>query len=419
MMFSLSVDFNHAIDEKKHFMSAFNLAMGNSDFINPITDNQLNDIPHLSDFTAFNQYYGIAYEKNITTEVNMDDVPSTPATYLPIMYFPSAIGIKLAILLKGSIADIYIAGRVFNLFTFIMLAICAIKILPYKKDIFQVIFMLPLIICIGATYSVDSTALGLVSIFIATCLRIYKEKKILNIKDVLILLGVFVLLCLAKTMAYVAVAIIFLILPVIKTLKENKKYLKYIIPVCFIAIIGLLLLVYYVKNTKIGDDPRGGETSVNGQLQFIMENPLKASKVGFNQIMNTLLSLPWLQQINTNVFFGKYGGQIFTIIMIFVIYISVTDSSYHFKIKDKILFLLGAFFSFAITSLVLYISFTPVGSENIAGYQARYVIPVLPLLLMCISSKKVEYTDLENRKLMINYFSGLMIMLSLIGGIMK
>ena len=39
ILFSIVTNFNHAIDEKKHFMSAFNMSFGNFDFEkNPITD---------------------------------------------------------------------------------------------------------------------------------------------------------------------------------------------------------------------------------------------------------------------------------------------------------------------------------------------------------------------------------------------
>jgi len=417
IMFSISVDFNHAIDEKKHFMSAFNLAMGNSDFVNPITDNVINDIPHFSNYINFNKYYGITYEPNITDEVNMDDVPSTPATYLSVMYLPSAIGMKVAMVLKASIADIYIIGRIMNLFAFIGLAICALRILPYKKDVFQVVFMLPIVICMGATYSVDSIALGLAAIFIATCLKIYNENRILNIKDVFILAGALILLCLAKTMAYVAIAIIFLMLPIIKTLKANKKYLKYIVPLCIIGIIIIAFLCVYVKNNSLKADPRGGETSIDGQVQFIIENPIKAVKVGINQIMNTVLNVSWLQQMNNVVFFGEYSKQIFTINMIFILYVAITDSSHNFKIKNKVLFVLGSLLSLIMTSVILYLGFTPVGAENVEGYQTRYIIPFLPLLLMCISSKNMKYEESEDRKLVINCISGFIIFIALIGNI--
>ena len=40
------------------------------------------------------------------------------------------------------------------------------------------------------------------------------------------------------------------------------------------------------------------------------------------------------------------------------------------------------------TSLMLYLTFTPVGQINISGYQPRYVLPILPLLLMLINSNR-------------------------------
>ena len=47
IVFTFTTDYNHAIDEKKHFMSALNVSFLNFDYINnPITDTEIAKIPH-------------------------------------------------------------------------------------------------------------------------------------------------------------------------------------------------------------------------------------------------------------------------------------------------------------------------------------------------------------------------------------
>ena len=62
ILFSIVTNFNHAIDEKKHFMSAFNMSFGNFDFEkNPITDKQIETLPQLSKFTTIDAFLKTRY----------------------------------------------------------------------------------------------------------------------------------------------------------------------------------------------------------------------------------------------------------------------------------------------------------------------------------------------------------------------
>ena len=43
-------------------------------------------------------------------------------------------------------------------------------------------------------------------------------------------------------------------------------------------------------------------------------------------------------------------------------------------------------FTFGITTFALYWLYSPVGYDTIVGYQARYIIPFIPLLLAILNS---------------------------------
>ena len=63
------------------------------------------------------------------------------------------------------------------------------------------------------------------------------------------------------------------------------------------------------------------------------------------------------------------------------------------NIKEKALVFIVSCLVFYFTSTGLYLSFTPVGEFIIKGYQARYVWPVIPLLLMLLSNKKIKIVN--------------------------
>lgn len=101
--------------------------------------------------------------------------------------------------------------------------------------------------------------------------------------------------------------------------------------------------------------------------------------------------------------------------MLFVIFfIALTEDDYNFKIKDKIILILGFLLPFGMTSVILYLSFTPVRALHIDGYQARYIFPILPLVLCCLSNDKVKCTRGENRNLNIAITSGIFLVIGLL-----
>ena len=83
------------------------------------------------------------------------------------------------------------------------------------------------------------------------------------------------------------------------------------------------------------------------------------------------------------------------------------------------LILLATFFGAYLTgSLMLYISFTKVGKLSINGYQPRYMFPILPLLLFCLSSNNIIVKNKENRNFNITIVSGIFVMLGIMQSIL-
>ena len=421
IIFTVTTNINHGLDEKKHAMSAVNLAFGNFEYAkNPLNEPAFNNIIFNCKLSQFIKFFSQRYEPALTEEwgTTKDNelyyTSSTPADYNFILYIPSAMGMRLATMFGGSIADVYLVGRLFNLIAYGILIIITLKILPNKQKIFSMVYLLPISLVLSASYSIDGLCIGFIGIFIAYCLKLSQNYEKVKIKQIFILLGLFAMCLLAKNLAYFAVVVFVLTLPIIKILKNNKEKLPIIIAVLVgLAVICGGLLIYKLNTTVVNGeaDIRGGNTNGKAQIEFLINNPLNIIKVFFNHIMNSVLNFHWYAQLNQDMFFGKYYEQIFFIQLIFILYVAITDNSKQCDFRIKISSILTFLAVFISTSLMLYINFTPVGDIGINGYQTRYILPILPILLMLINKKSYKY---ENNDISIYGGLGFLILIDII-----
>lgn len=413
VVFAISTDMNHPYDEIRHFISAFNVSVGNFNFEEFKMDEQLKEIPLDSNYMQINQFFAKNYDTRLEEQTDNESFLYTPAPYSFIIYLFSSFGIFLANILGGSLADIYITGRIFNLVFYTILAVITLKILPYKKQIFSAILMIPMIICLAASYSIDGVCVGLVSIFIAYCLKVYDSKKVLTLKDVIKLGICFALLLLAKSMAYICVALIFLILPLKETIKKNKKYIPIMLIIAVIACVCMVFGISYVKETKVVDDPRGG-SDVSEQIEYCLSNPLKIIQILGWHTVKTLFAPNWLAVTNSVALFGEYSTLMFIFLITLLIYVAILDDSKKFKVKEKIIFAISFLAVFGMTSIVLYLNFTKVGSGTINGYQARYLFPILSLIFMGMNLKCVSVKKSKDMTIILTILSNIIVFMDLL-----
>lgn len=418
IVFAITTNFNHAIDEKKHFMTALNISFLNFDYkTNPITDKKIEELPQLSKYTEIDSFLENNYKEEVTNEVNMQDEPSTPATYSAITYIFPGTGIAIARLLGGSIIDMYILGRIINLIIYTILVYIAIKLLPFKKNIFFIVAFMPYMLLLAASYSIDGICLGTLYIFCAYCFKLYKENKTISLKQFIILGFLFVIMLFGKGLGYLGVGVIVFILPLINTIRKNKKYIPIMIICSIVFILLATIFVIYMKNSAItdGGDSRGGE-GINGkeQLNVILTHPIFDMKLAIQHIKATLMNFDWLTDLHQKTFFTNTSMQTTFLMMLFILYVAITEDDFLFNRKDKYVNIMAFLLSYAFTSIILYISFTPVGVLYIAGYQARYIFPILPLVLSCIANNKVQYRGTENRIFNVALGTGVFLLIGLI-----
>lgn len=389
---SISTTVYNVVDEKKHFVSTLNVAVGNFDLKNGLTNEEFNDIePNMPSAKFAEEYFSKHTQLNMYKISEDEDIYSTPAEYIPLLYLPGSVGINISRLLGGSIADIFYAGRFSTLIIYSILLIIIFKLLPFKKDTFYAIYMLPMSIVLASSYSIDAIITGVIGIFIAYIFKIFnEEKEKINFKTFLMIIGLYIVTLICKNGAYLAVGLIVFILPMIKSIKENPKIKNLMILMIIVA-----LSIGIIQASKIIDihDTRVEKSNPEKQIEYLLENPTNIVKVYTYFMKICVLNLRFAEDFNKIDFFGKNAVTTSFVLFLFIFYTSLMDNSHSFSKKQKIIQFLSFGATFFIITFVLYISYTEVGNIKINGFQGRYLLPVLPLLMVNISSKKVIPTN--------------------------
>lgn len=389
IFFSYSMPFFHQVDEKVHFLTCLNFSVGNFNLYegHAVTDTDFDEITMnmpSKDFAA--TFFDKKCNFNLSL-LSFDDNKCIPSTYrTPIAYIPGTIGILFARMFGGSIADVFIMGRLMNVLTFGALLVIMFKIMPFKKRLFYVIYLQPIALALASTYNTDGITIGLIGIFIAYVFKLYNEnKETISMKEFLLLVLTYALVLTCKDSSYMGIGFLVFILPIKKYLKNNKKML--LVTLCLVLLT--VAIGFYEINIKTASnqgDERTENTNSILQLENIKNNPGKLAEVYSNFTKSSLLRLTWYNNLNPKYFFGNEATVVAFGMFVLALYISYTDVSIKFDRKAKIILFLAFVFTFGITTFALYWLYSPVGYDTIVGYQARYIIPFIPLLLAILNS---------------------------------
>lgn len=254
-VFTVSTDTYHELDEKRYFMQSYNISYLNFDYSNPIVDTMF--MYQVVPRDKMDKYYKIKYEYEQNTIENIPEqyrVDSEPANYNNIFFLASSLGIFVARVLNGSVADIFVLGRIFNLILYIFMIRYALKLMPFKKNILFIIASMPMMLALGASYSTDALGFATAMIFMAAIFKVYNEKSIkLDTKILATIFISFAILLAYKYMAYILLGLLIFILPLKDIVRNNKKKIIYMSIIALVLLIALYLLQLCPKAISIND----------------------------------------------------------------------------------------------------------------------------------------------------------------------
>ncbi len=314
-----------------------------------------------------------------------------------VAYVPSAIGIILAKGLSLSFTNTLFLSKFMNLLAYVIVSYFAIKIIKSGKVLMSVLCLIPTLIYLAGNFSYDTWVFAFMMLgfsFFANMVR--TERKIEN-KEFIAMNICFLIGILPKAI-YVFALIPLLFIPRTRFKARKQRALYYVFIVVTVLLLMASFLIPLLLNTGGASDVRGGaDVNSAGQIQYILANKGEFVK-NLGAFLNSFLSL---DKQNALVQYYEYLGKgQFTVLTIVVIAIvAFVDKAE--KVKDAIAVRVSSFITFiicnAMVAVSMYIIFTAVASESVAGCQNRYILPTLiPLCLFVIPGIKAERID-KNR----------------------
>lgn len=305
-----------------------------------------------------------------------DENVQVPATlqYPFLSYTPQALGLAIGMSVNMEPVDAQKIARYLNLIAYMFIISIAIVIVPAGRWLVVFISVIPVSLFLASSLSADSLNIAWNMLFVTYLLRISTQKKRINLKQggiIFILgLGLFML-----KVAYVPILLLILGLNSAVISLRNRLLLFLII-----ALIGSI--VYVVWSANWSSLNATVDTSV--QLGLILDNLPKA-------ILGILLNILYLPM---RIFDHPPLYIVIAVFLAVVTYLRVsfapTAKASNLKgwvslYRMQILGVIALVGSLGLTFAALLLTWTDIpqyGWTDIQGFQGRYVLPLLPLLLL-------------------------------------
>ena len=308
----------------------------------------------------------------------------TKSVYSPALLLPQAIAMGLF----GRIADLpalptFYLCRLAGWISYLILAWLAVRQMPFGKWILLILAISPMALFQATTLTPDAISNGIGFLFIAGCLWLAQAQEIDERAASILILLIF-LLFIAKLNLIPLILLPFLLIPPSQFV-SRKLYgllLAITLVLFLLEVVGWNWIASRNLNSLVLD-----QANPNAQLLHIMSNPFAFLRTVLKDVLvNGLLYIQgW---INGYGYYYWTPPQIVSFLYGISLIAAVWRDSTagHVDKKYRLAFLLVFTACYLATIASLYISYTPVGADQVFGVQGRYFIPLaLPLLLILAS----------------------------------
>ena len=308
----------------------------------------------------------------------------TKSVYSPALLLPQAISMRVfgRTAALSALAAFYLC-RLAGLLSYLILTWLAVRQMPFGKWILLVLAVSPMALFQAATITPDAISNGIGFLFIAGCLRLAQIQEI-NWRETGNLVLLIFLLFLAKLNLTPLLLLPFLLIrPSQFMSKQNYGFLFAIALILFLVEVAGWNWIASINFRSLLLD----EANPKAQLLYILENPFAfLQTMAKDLITNGLLyAQEWINGYGYYYWTAPQIVSLFFLLSLgFVIYMDSTSRQVNRKLR--IVFILLFVAGYIATIVSLYISYAPVGADQVSGVQGRYFIPlVLPLLLVLSS----------------------------------
>ncbi|MCM2535976.1 DUF2142 domain-containing protein [Neobacillus pocheonensis] len=390
------------LDEQEHYYRSFEVSEGL--FLNQVTEHGLgNYIPvslvdTVHDVQLISQKgynYGIVKEAfgNKLNAKNRIFMRNYASSYPPTIYIPQALGLTLGRWIFDSPMMMLYLGRILNLLAYAAIVYTALKIVPFKKNLFYIMALLPMSIIQAASLSGDSTIISSAFLFVAYILYLaYGKVEKITLKHILTAIGIGIFIALAKSV-YLPIVFLFLLIP-LRKFKDKKDFIKKLLIVlagCAIPFIIWNMLNF--ANMSIPDVRIHPGVSPKDQVKFVLTQPFHYLKVLVDSFLSLGESkfLGMLGLLGTFYHYEAPNIVIYTflfLMLLFGLMNDETDLLVKWRRIDKPIMLSIMLAVLVLIYTALYVGYTPVAYSIVLGVQGRYFLPIAVFLFLSITNKQ-------------------------------
>ena len=332
--------------------------------------------------------------------------PYPPVVTTPAAYFPQALGVSLARILKLNSLWLAYMGRICNLLFFVAVTWLAMKRLPFGKEILFGAAVLPMTLHLSASFSYDVWIMAWIFYFTSYCLYLAYDANQVKIKDVAVLALVMALVGPCK-MVYGVFMGLCLLIPV----RKFGGWRNWLLSAgCVLGAWALVMVVINGQTVSTYVSPETENYIVWAEetgytLGTLLHQPYQTLRIFFNTIM-------WQAEQYHLTMIGAYLGNLDPVLDVpYVLVMAFTAGLLYlaFRKPGEILVFTGGkrlwvwalcLSCIGATMLSMLLAWTPQGSQVISGVQGRYFLPFLPVLLMSFKNDTLILTRDGNRKVL-------------------
>lgn len=358
----------------------------------------------------FAEYY-LHLAKNIfnTDGMNVVDSYADKVTIKPQRAFLfSALAITFGRLLNFNQFFVYYFGAFVNFFIGIFLIYFSCKKNKFlDNNIILILSLFPVVLLELGSYSYDSLLISVAfAVINYSIYYFYSEKK--SKKDLIILIALCLFLFPIKTI-YFPISLLYIFMLIWS--KIRSFYPKFL-PQTILILLGCYGILYLI--TLIPGIPfihNQGTNYIDSSCQnysiaYIIQNPIFLFKI----IINSFLSESFTNSIHDFFFLHPKTTDFLPIMK--QLYVILFISLFLIKNNIKNLIKIPNILVFVLVSLFIYIvciTWTAIGETTTWGFQARYLLPVLPLLFYSTEGLipeqfTVRYSTVMNYTLILCYY---------------
>lgn len=351
-----------------------------------------------------------AYEQRMVEEIAPDITHQSRMVRTETrVYYPMAAGFYLGRVLHVDFATMVAMAKFGNLLAYITVVWLAIRLAKQYKLLLVLIGLLPNNLFIAASITYDAVVTSFLLLASVLMLNeILEPHRKLQWTNLLLMLFCFEIGCLSKPI-YIVMALMLLFFG---KDKFEGRWQEVILKGAVIAMAGLMLYNIFcptpvaggdyalVSNFSYAGDPRNTGSSVTGQIQYILSNPLNYTVLLLKSMGTMLLdyvtaSVPFVGYAYLGFAAGWVNWLCIILAVVAAIYTSREDQ-YFVRDEHNLLrrsaigmkyIILNLIMCFGVTAIVwtsMYVSYTAVGADVIEGVQGRYFIPLFLPFFSCL-----------------------------------